>query len=182
MESRSIAYRPAYYREVVERVREKARRTIEHYLAGYYKCLRKDDYSHADTLKKVEARRAEKWAKWEADRRRQGDERKDRQRWAEKERTRKKALLVEEIRLKLREDMRKELETEDRRIKTLEREVEQLKARKDRDDSALPLDLLEEEDREDELDRRLSAEKETYSRSVDEHRGVKSVIVRLTKH
>ena len=89
---------------------------------------------------------------------------------------------MEEIRLKLREDMRKERETEDRRIKTLEREVEQLKARKDRDDSALPLDLLEEEDREDELDRRLSAEKETYSRSVDEHRGVKSVIVRLTKH
>ena len=46
----------------------------------------------------------------------------------------------------------------------------------------MPLDLLEEEDREDELDRRLSAEKETYSRSVDEHRGVKSVIVRLTKN
>ena len=72
MESRSIAYRPAYYREVVERVREKARRTIEHYLAGYYKCLRKDDYSHADTLKKVEARRAEKWVEWEADQRKQG--------------------------------------------------------------------------------------------------------------
>ena len=89
---------------------------------------------------------------------------------------------MEEIRLKLREDMRKELETEDRRIKTLEREVEQLKARRDMDDSALPLDLLGEEGREDELDRRLSAEKETYSRSVDEHRGVKSVIVRLTKH
>ena len=116
MESRSIAYRPANYPEVVERRKEKARQTIEHYLIGFYECLRKDDYSHIDTLKKVEARWAEKWAEWEADRRRQGDERKDRQRWAEKERTRKKALLVEEIRLKLREDMRKELETEDRRI------------------------------------------------------------------
>ena len=182
MESRSIAYRPAYYREVVERVREKARRTIEHYLAGYYECLRKDDYSHADTLKKGEARRVEKWAEWEAYQRKQGSERKQRQQWAEKERTRKKAVLVEEIRVKIREDMRKDLETKDRRIKALEREVEQLKARKVVDESALPLDLLEDAGREDELDRRLLAEKLSYSRSVDERQGVKSVVVGLTKN
>ena len=79
------------------------------------------------------------------------------------------------------EDMRKDLEAKDRRIKALEREVEQLKARKDADESVLPLDLLEEAGREDELDRRLSAENLLYNRSVDEHQG-ESVIVRLTKN
>ena len=49
----------------------------------------------------VEARRAEKWEEWEADQRKQGGERKQRQQWAEKERTRKKAVLVEEIWVKI---------------------------------------------------------------------------------
>ena len=80
------------------------------------------------------------------------------------------------------EDMRKDLETKDRRIKALEREVEQLKARKVVDESALPLDLLRDAGPEDQLDRRLSAEKLSYSRSVDEHQGVKSVVVGLTKN
>ena len=66
---------------------------------------------------------------------------------------------MEEIRVKIRENMRKNLQTKDRRIKALEREVEQLKALKFADESALPLDLLGEAGREDELDRRLLAEK-----------------------
>ena len=60
------------------------------------------------------------------------------------------------------------LEVKDERIKTLECQVEQLKARQNADEQSLPLGEM---CWKEELDRRHSVEKRTYSSSVDKKRG-----------
>ena len=64
--------------------------------------------------------------------------------------------------------MRKDLEEKDERTEELKRQVVPLKSPANAEEQSLPLDLLGEAQQEDELNRRLSTEKQTYSRSVDE--------------
>ena len=114
MNTRAIHQRAAYYGEIHHRVYAREEKRIYKERSKLYNNLRAQGVNAEERNRRCQALQNQLWQDFNAQQQRQEEERKSRQRWAERERMRKK----EELKENLRAEVRKEYENELALLKT----------------------------------------------------------------